>query len=75
VTSFRTLVLPLALTAVACDLPTELPRWTTSWEMVAVEKNVRVVDLLPDGVRLDLALLEEHRFAGGVVFLRYAARR
>jgi len=31
--------------------------------------------VLPDGVRLELALLEEHRFAGGVVFLRYAARR
>ena len=30
---------------------------------------------LPDGLRLDLELLEEHRFAGGVVFLRYAARR
>jgi dihydrofolate reductase len=27
---------------------------------------------LPDGVRLDLALREEHRFAGGTVFLRYA---
>jgi hypothetical protein len=53
VTSFRTLVLPLALAAAACDLPTELPRWTTSWEMVAVEKNVRTVDLLPEGVRID----------------------
>lgn len=30
---------------------------------------------LPDGVRLDLELLEENRFAGGVVFLRYAVRR
>lgn len=30
---------------------------------------------LPDGVRLDLELLEERRFAGGFVFLRYAARR
>ena len=26
---------------------------------------------LPDGVRLDLELAEERRFAGGVVFLRY----
>jgi dihydrofolate reductase len=29
---------------------------------------------LPDGVRLRLALLDERRFAGGVVFLRYALR-
>jgi dihydrofolate reductase len=29
---------------------------------------------LPDDVRLDLELLEEHRFAGGVVHLRYAVR-
>jgi riboflavin biosynthesis pyrimidine reductase len=26
---------------------------------------------LPDGVRLDLELLEQRRFAGGVAFLRY----
>jgi dihydrofolate reductase len=30
---------------------------------------------LPDGVRLDLALVDEHRFSGGVVHLRYAVRR
>ncbi|HEY5888969.1 MAG TPA: dihydrofolate reductase family protein [Acidimicrobiales bacterium] len=29
---------------------------------------------LPDGVRLDLELRGEHRFANGVIFLRYAAR-
>jgi len=28
---------------------------------------------LPDGVRIELELLEERRFANGVVFLRYAA--
>jgi dihydrofolate reductase len=28
---------------------------------------------LPDGVRLDLELLDERRFASGVVFLRYGA--
>ena len=28
---------------------------------------------LPDGVRIGLELVEERRFAGGVVFLRYAA--
>jgi dihydrofolate reductase len=27
---------------------------------------------LPDGIRLDLALLDEHRFAGGVVHLHYS---
>ena len=27
---------------------------------------------LPDGVRLELTLLDERRFAGGMVFLRYA---
>jgi hypothetical protein len=30
---------------------------------------------LPDDVRLDLALIEERRFTGGSVFLRYAVRR
>ena len=30
--------------------------------------------LLPPGLRLDLSLLEEHRFASGIVFLRYAVR-
>jgi dihydrofolate reductase len=29
---------------------------------------------LPDGLRLRLQLLDEHRFAGGMVHLRYAAR-
>jgi dihydrofolate reductase len=29
---------------------------------------------LPDGVRLDLELRSEHRFANGVIYLRYAAR-
>jgi dihydrofolate reductase len=29
---------------------------------------------LPDGVRLDLELLDERRFGNGVVFLRYAVR-
>jgi dihydrofolate reductase len=29
---------------------------------------------LPDGVRTELELLEEHRFAGGVVYLRYRQR-
>jgi dihydrofolate reductase len=29
---------------------------------------------LPDGVRLDLELLEERRFAGGVVYLRYRTK-
>jgi dihydrofolate reductase len=29
---------------------------------------------LPDGVRLDLELRTEHRFANGVMYLRYAAR-
>ena len=30
---------------------------------------------LPRGARLDLALLDEHRFGGGVVLLRYRVRR
>jgi dihydrofolate reductase len=29
---------------------------------------------LPDGVRLELALVDERRFAGGMVYLRYARR-
>jgi len=28
----------------------------------------------PDGVRLKLELVDEHRFRNGVVFLRYAVR-
>ena len=31
--------------------------------------------LLPDGVRLELELLDEHRFDSGVVYLRYAVLR
>jgi dihydrofolate reductase len=30
---------------------------------------------VPDGVRLDLELLEERRFSNGTVYLRYAVRR
>jgi dihydrofolate reductase len=30
---------------------------------------------LPDGVRVDLDLLDERRFAGGVAYLRYRVRR
>lgn len=30
---------------------------------------------LPDGVRLDLELVDERRFTGGYVFVRYAVRR
>ena len=30
--------------------------------------------LLPVGLRLDLSLVEEHRFASGIVFLRYSVR-
>ena len=30
--------------------------------------------MLPDDVRLDLELVDEHRFASGFVFLRYTAR-
>ena len=29
---------------------------------------------LPDGLRLDLELIEERRFASGVVYLRYGVR-
>jgi hypothetical protein len=29
---------------------------------------------LPDGVRLDLDLLDERRFASGVIYLRYRVR-
>jgi len=29
---------------------------------------------LPEGLRLDLALVEEHRFGSGAIFLRYAVR-
>ncbi|WP_330474967.1 dihydrofolate reductase family protein [Terrabacter sp. C0L_2] len=30
---------------------------------------------LPDGIRLDLELLDERRFAGGTTYVRYAVRR
>jgi dihydrofolate reductase len=29
---------------------------------------------LPDGLRLELELLDEHRFGGGVIYLRYRAK-
>ena len=31
--------------------------------------------VFPDGVRAGLDLLDQHRFAGGVVYLRYRAQR
>jgi hypothetical protein len=46
-------ILPLLLAAAACDLPTSLPRWNTSWQLVAVEQDVRTAELLPEGVRVD----------------------
>ena len=50
--SFPKLALTLLATCAAgCDVPTSLPRWTTDWEVVAVDKNVSTADLLPAGVR------------------------
>ena len=35
----------------ACDIPTELPRWDTGWEVVVVSDTVSTTELLPDDVR------------------------
>lgn len=40
-----------ALGLSGCDLPTELPRWTTEWEVLAVDRTLGMADLLPRGVR------------------------
>ena len=42
-----------AVCLAGCDIPTSLPRWTTEWEVVAVDQNVSMADLLPAGVRKD----------------------
>ena len=43
----------LAAGLAGCDLPTSLPRWTTDWEVVAVDQQVTMAQLLPSGVRKD----------------------
>ena len=50
---FHILGLVMLGATVGCDIPTGLPEWSTSWEVVAVEKDIRVADLLPSSVRLD----------------------
>lgn len=36
----------------ACDLPTELPRWDTVWDVAVVSDTVATASLLPEGVRI-----------------------
>jgi len=36
----------------ACDLPTELPRWDTVWDVAVVSDTVATSSLLPEGVRI-----------------------
>lgn len=46
------LALAAAVGAVACDYPTELPRWDTRWEIPADSTALRVDSLLPARVRV-----------------------
>ena len=46
-------VLPVVMATAACDLPTSLPSWTTSWELLAIEQDVSTAELLPTHVRVE----------------------
>jgi hypothetical protein len=35
-----------------CDLPTQLPRWDTEWELVAIRDTIATADLLPQHLRI-----------------------
>jgi dihydrofolate reductase len=56
----------LAAQAIAAGLVDEVHLFVTP---IVVGGGTRA---LPDGLRVELELLDEHRFAGGVVYLRYA---
>lgn len=43
----------LLVAAAGCDIPTSLPRWTTEWELLAVDQRISAADLLPASVRAD----------------------
>lgn len=49
----KLLAAALLLGGTGCDIPTSLPSWTTSWEMVAVDQKITTADLLPAAVRAD----------------------
>ena len=59
----------LAAAAIAAGLVDELHLFLTP---VVVGGGTAA---LPDGVRVELELLDEHRFAGGVVHLHYSCSR
>ncbi len=59
----------LAATAIAAGLVDELHLFLTP---IVVGGGTAA---LPDGVRVELELLDEHRFAGGVVHLHYSCSR
>ena len=48
---WRAPVLALLAFGTACDIPTEAPRWTTSWTFVGVEDEIVTSELLPTAVR------------------------
>lgn len=50
--SFRLVALAGVAVLAACDLPTQLPRWDTEWDVVPLRDTVATADLLPDHVRL-----------------------
>lgn len=59
----------IAGAALAAGLVDEL------WQMIFPVSVGGGLPFLPQGVALDLTLLAEHRFASGVVYLRYALHR
>jgi hypothetical protein len=48
------LLITLALLA-GCDFPTQLPRYDTQWEVVAVRDSIATADLLPEHLRVSAA--------------------
>lgn len=51
-TRIGALALATTLGLGACDLPTELPRWDTRWDVVVVSDTVSTAELLPDAIRV-----------------------
>jgi len=55
-----------SLFAVGCDIPTQLPRYHTTWDVVVVRDTIATADLLPDDVQVGAeGFLIDHFVADG----------
>jgi hypothetical protein len=46
------IAMALCLGPAACDLPTELPRWDTEWDVVVLSDTIATAELIPDEMRV-----------------------